>query len=206
MAGRSGRARGMSLPEAATQASRRELLFMPPKATLCETSRVWFNRHAPRQSNEFGGKRSVDWYASLSRSSGIIRRTKSSNASFLPSARLFLQKGGNGPRTGGQHSYRARETKPFPKSFFFVASTETSALLEKRNHLIREGLKTLGINIHKQVEAVGGTLVDPLLHEVDDLLRCADEPIMSAAASGDNLTNGDGSVLQQTVSRCPVSG
>ena len=29
---------------------------------------------------------------------------------------------------------------------------------------------------------------------------------MSAAASGDNLRNGDGSVLQQTVSRCPVSG
>ena len=122
------------------------------------------------------------------------------------SARLFLQKGGNGPRTGGQHSCRARETKPFPESFFFVASTETPALLEKRNHLIREGLKTLGINIHKKVEAVGGTLVNPLLHKVDDLLRCADEPIMSAAASGDNLTNGDGSVLQQMLSRCPVSG
>lgn len=93
-----------------------------------------------------------------------------------------------------------------PESFFFVASTETPKLLEKRDHLIREGRKTVGINIHKQIEAVGGTLVDPLLHKVDDLLRCADEPIMSAAASGDNLTNGDGSVLQQTVSRCPVSG
>ena len=123
-----------------------------------------------------------------------------------PSARRFLQKGGNGPRTGGQHSFRPRKTKPLPESFFFVASTETPALLEKRNHLIYEGRKTLWINIHKQVEAVGGTLVDPLLHKVDDLLRCADEPIMSAAASGDNLTNGDGSVLQQTVSRCPVSG
>ena len=124
----------------------------------------------------------------------------------MPSTRLFLQKGGNGPRTGGQHSFRAWETKPFPESFFFVASTETPALLEKRNHLIREGLKTLGINIHKQVEAVGRALVCPLFHEVDDLLRCADEPIVSASASGDNLTNGDGSVLQQTVSRCPVSG
>ena len=124
----------------------------------------------------------------------------------MPSTRLFLQKGGNGPRTGGQHSCRARETKPFPESFFFVASTEAPAFLEKRNDLIRKGLKTLGINIHKQVEAVGGTLVDPLLHKVDDLPRCADEPIMSAAASGDNLTNGDGPVLQQTVSRCPVSG
>ena len=124
----------------------------------------------------------------------------------MPSARLFLQKGGNGPRTGGQHSFRARETKPFPESFFFVASTETPPLLEKWNYLIREGRKTLGINIHKQVEAVGGTFVDPLLHKVDDLLRCADEPIMSATASGDNLTNGDGSVLQQTGSRCPVSG
>ena len=124
----------------------------------------------------------------------------------LPSTWLFLQKGGNGPRTGGQHSFRAREAKPFPESFFFVVSTETPAFLEKRDHLIHEGLKTLGVNIHKQVEAVGGTLVDPLLHEVDNLLRCADEPIMSAAASGDNLTNGDGSVLQQTVSRCPVSG
>ena len=124
----------------------------------------------------------------------------------MPSGRLFLQKGGNGPRTGGQHSFRARETKPFPESFFFVVSTETPALLKKRNHLIREGLKTLGVNIHKQVEAVSSALVDPLFHEVDNLLRRADEPIMSAAASGDNLTNGDGSVLQQTVSRCPVSG
>ena len=60
--------------------------------------------------------------------------------------------------------------------------------------------------IHKQVEAVGRTLIYPLLHKVDNLLRGADEPIMSATASGDNLTNGDGSVLQQTVSRCPVSG
>ena len=125
---------------------------------------------------------------------------------FLPSARRFLQKGGNGARTGGQHPFRAREPKPFPESFFFVASTETPALLEQRYHLICEGLKTLGVDIHKQVEAVGGTLVDPLLHKLDDLLRRADEPVMSAAALGDNLTNGDGSVLQQTVSRCPVSG
>jgi hypothetical protein len=65
----------------------------------------------------------------------------------LPSARLFLQKGGNGPRTGGQHSFWARETKPFPEGYFFVASTEPPALLEKRNHLIHKGLKTLGINI-----------------------------------------------------------
>ena len=113
----------------------------------------------------------------------------------MPSAWLFLQKGGNGSRTSGQHSCGPWKTKPFPESFFFVASTETPALLEKRNHLIREGLKTLGVNIHKQVEAVGGTLVDPLLHKVDDLLRCADEPIMSTTASGGNLTNGDGSVL-----------
>src|SRR3954451_21629121 len=130
----------------------------------------------------------------------------SRRGNFLPSARLFLQKGGNGPRTGGQHSCRARETKPFPESFFFVASTEAPALLEKRNHLIHEGCKTLGINIHKNVEAVGGTLVNPFLHKVNDLLRCAHEPIMSAASSGDNLTNGDGSVLQQPISRCPVSG
>jgi len=72
--------------------------------------------------------------------------------------------------------------------------------------MVRERFKTLRIDIHKQVETVGGPLVDPLLHKVDDLLRCAHEPIMSGAASGDNLANGDGSVLQQTVSRCPVSG
>ena len=119
---------------------------------------------------------------------------------------LFLQKGSNGSRIGGNYPFRARKPEPLPESFFFVASTETPTLLEKRDHLIREGRKTLGINIHKQIEAVGGTLVDPLLHKVDYLLRCADKPIMSAAASGDNLTNGDGSVLQQTVSRCPVSG
>src|SRR5215469_1207259 len=125
---------------------------------------------------------------------------------ILPSVRLFLQKGGNGPRAGGQHSFRARESKSLPESFFFVASTETPALLEKRNYLIHEGLKTLGIHIHKQVEAVGSTLVDPFLHKIDDLLGCADEPIMSAATAGDNLTNRDGSVLKQAVSRCPVSG
>src|SRR5262249_42647720 len=69
-----------------------------------------------------------------------------------------------------------------------------------------ESLQPLGVNVHKHVEAVGRTLVNPLLHKVDNLLRGADEPIMSTTASGDNLTNGDGSVLQQTVSRCPVSG
>src|SRR5580704_16039231 len=98
------------------------------------------------------------------------------------------------------------KTKPFPESFCFVASTEPPALLEKRNHLARESLKPLGVNVHKHVEAVGRTLVDPLLHKVDNLLRGADEPIMSTTAPGDNLTNGDGSVLQQTVSRGPVSG
>ena len=124
----------------------------------------------------------------------------------MPSACLFLQKGGNGSRTSGQHSCRSWKAKPFPESFCFVASTEPPALLEKRNHLARESLKPLGVNVHKHVEAVGRTLVDPLLHKVDNLLRGADEPIMSTTASGDNLTNGDGSVLQQTVSRCPVSG
>jgi hypothetical protein len=43
------------------------------------------------------------------------------------------------------------------ESCFFVPSTETPTLLEKRDHLIREGRKTLGINIHKQIEAGGGT-------------------------------------------------
>ena len=97
-------------------------------------------------------------------------------------------------------------SKPFPEGFCFVAATEPPALLEKRNHLARESLQPLGVNVHKHVEAVGRTLVHPLLHKVDNLLRGADEPIMSTTASGDNLTNGDGSVLQQTVSRCPVSG
>ena len=130
----------------------------------------------------------------------------SRRGSFLPSACLFLQKGGNGSRTSRQHSCRPWKTKPFPESFCFVASTEPPALLEKRNHLARESLKPLGVNVHKHVEAVGRPLVHPLLHKVDNLLRGADKPIMSATASGDNLTNGDGSVLQQTVSRCPVSG
>src|SRR5271168_4274039 len=102
---------------------------------------------------------------------------------LAPSLGLFLQKGSNGSRTGRNYPFRARKPEPLPESFFFVASTETPTLLEKRDHLIREGRKTLGINIHKQIEAVGATLVDPLLHKVDDLLRCADEPIMSAAAS-----------------------
>ena len=123
----------------------------------------------------------------------------------MPSACLFLQKGGNGSRTSRQHSCRPWKTKPFPESFCFVASTEPPALLEKRNYLACESLKPLGVNVHKHVEAVGRTLVDPLLHKVDNLLRGA-EPIMSTTASGDNLTNGDGSVLQQTVSRCPMSG
>ena len=114
---------------------------------------------------------------------------------FLPSACLFLQKGGNGSRTSGQHSCGPWKAKPFPESFCFVASTEPPALLEKRNHLARESLQPLGVNVHKHVEAVGRTLVDPLLHKVDNLLRGADEPIMSTTASGDNLTNGDGSVL-----------
>src|SRR6516225_9199943 len=124
---------------------------------------------------------------------------------FLPSACLFLQKRGNGSRTSGQHSWGPWKTKPFPEGFCFVASTEPPALLKKRNHLTRESLQPLGVNVHKHVEAVGSTLVDPLLHKVDNLLRGADEPIMSTTASGDNLTNGDGSVLQQTVSRCPMA-
>ena len=146
----------------------------------------------------------------LRESLGLAYRSRVGGSSrrenFLPSARLFLQKGGNGSRTSGQHSCRPWKTKPFPESFCFVASTEPPALLEKRNHLTRESLKPLGVNVHKHVETVGRTLVDPLLHKVDNLLRGADEPIMSTTASGDNLTNGDGSVLQQTVSRCPVSG
>ncbi len=73
--------------------------------------------------------------------------------------------------TSGQHSCRPGKAKPFPEGFFFVASTETSALLEQRYHLLGEGLKTLGIDIHKQVEAIGRALVDPLFHKVDDLLR-----------------------------------
>ena len=136
-----------------------------------------------------------------SRVGGSSRR-----GSFWPSACLFLQKGGNGSRTSRQHSCRPWKTKPFPKSFCFVASTEPPALLEKRNHLARKGLKPLGVNVHKHVEAVGRAFVDPLLHKVDNLLRGADEQIMTTAAARDNLTNGDGSVLQQTVSRCPVSG
>ena len=130
----------------------------------------------------------------------------SRQGNFLLSACLFLQQGGNGSRTSEQHSWGPWKTKPFPESFCFVASTEPPALLGKRNHLARESLKPLGVNVHKHVEAVGRTLVDPLLHKVDNLLRGADEPIMSTTASGDNLTNGDGSVLQQTVSRCPMSG
>ena len=60
---------------------------------------------------------------------------------FLPSACLFLQKGGNGSRTSGQHSCRPWKTKPFPESSCcFVASTEPPALLEKRNHLARAGV------------------------------------------------------------------
>ena|ERR1051325_1903373 len=117
-----------------------------------------------------------------------------------------MQQRGNRLRIGGQHSLRARKTKPFPESFFLIASTKTPALLEKRDHVIRKALKTLRINVHKQVEAVGGTLVDPLLHEVDNLLRCSDQPIHSATAAGDNLTNGNGSILQQTVARCPMAG
>src|SRR5262249_17031239 len=114
---------------------------------------------------------------------------------FLTSARLFLQKGRNGSRTGGQHSFWAWETKPFPQSFFFVASTETPTLLEKPNPLIPENLKTLWVHVHKHVETVGRTLIHPLLHKVDNLLRGADEPIMSTTASRYNLTNSDGSVL-----------
>ena len=64
------------------------------------------------------------------------------------SASLLLQKRGNGLCASGQHSCRPGKAKPFPESFFFVASTETSALLEQRYHLIREGLKTFGVDIH----------------------------------------------------------
>jgi 1-aminocyclopropane-1-carboxylate deaminase len=79
-------------------------------------------------------------------------------------------------------------------------------LLEKRDHLIRESLQPLGVNVHKHVETAGRTLVDSLLHKVNDLLGGADEPIMSTTAAGYNLTNGHRSILQQTGSRCPVSG
>src|ERR1051325_5880623 len=113
-----------------------------------------------------------------------------------PSVCLFLQKGSNGLRTIGQHSCRPGKAKPFPERFFFIAATETSALLKQRYHLLREGLKTPGIDIHKQVEAVSRALVDPLFHKVDDLLWRADEPIHSATATGDNLTNGNGSILK----------
>ena len=125
-----------------------------------------------------------------SRVGGSCRR-----GNFLPSACLFLQQGGNGSRTGGQHSLGPWKTRPFPESFCFVILTEPPALLEKRNHLARESLQPLGVNVHKHVEAVGRPLVDPLLHKVDNLLRGANEPVMSTTTSGDNLTNGDGSVL-----------
>jgi hypothetical protein len=72
-------------------------------------------------------------------------------------ARLFLQQRGNRLRTGGQHSFRAGETKPFPQSFFLTASTETPAFLEKRDHLIDKGLKTLGINRLKPSAARSST-------------------------------------------------
>src|SRR5215831_4922299 len=139
--------------------------------------------------------------AHRSRVGGSSRR-----GNFLPSACLFLQKGGNGSRTSGQHSCRPRKTKPFPESFCFVAPAETPALLEKRNHLTRESLQPLGVNVHEHVETVGRTLVDPLLHKVDNLLRCADKAVMSAAAAGNDLTNGEGAIFQQARSRCPVSG
>src|SRR6516165_1237593 len=128
---------------------------------------------------------------SASRHHSTADRGSSRRGSFLPSTCLFLQKGGNGSRTSGQHYCRPWKTKPFPESFCFVASTEPPALLEKGNHLARESLQPLGVNVHKHVEAVGRTLVDPLLHKVDNLLRGADEPIMSTTPSGDNLTNGD---------------
>ena len=132
-----------------------------------------------------------------------VRGSSRRRGNFLPSACLFLQERGNGSRTSGQHSCGPWKAKPFPESYCFVASTEPPALLEKRNHLARE-VSSPRVNVHKHVEAVGRTLVDPLLHKVDNLLRGA-EPIMSTTASGDNLTNGDGSVLQQTVSRCPMA-
>ena len=97
---------------------------------------------------EYEGLTLRETSACRSRVGGSSRR-----GNFLPSARLFLQKGGNGPRTGGQHSFWARETKPFPEGFFFVASTEPPALLEKRNHLIHKGLKTLGINVYDRLVA-----------------------------------------------------
>src|ERR1051325_10154291 len=134
--------------------------------------------------------------------SGSIRRhfynRKVAPGEPTPSVCLFLQKSGNGLRTSGQHSCRPGKAKPFPECFFFVAATETSALLEQRNHLLREGVKPLGIDSHKRVDPVGGALVDPLFHKVDDLLRRADDPIHSATAAGDDLTNGNGSILQQT--------
>src|SRR6202035_1967725 len=104
-------------------------------------------RHRRRRC--FRGARGLLEDPALARRAGGSSR----QGNFLPSAQLFLQKGGNGPRTGGQHSFRARETKPFPESFFFVASTEPPALLEKRNHLARESLKPLGVNVHKHIEA-----------------------------------------------------
>ena len=60
---------------------------------------------------------------------------------------------------------------------------------------------------HKDVtKTVGRAFIDPLFHEVGDLLRRADKPIHSATAAGDNLTNGNGPILQQPVACCPMAG
>ena len=89
----------------------------------------------------------------------------------------------------------AAETQTVPAEFFLRSFDGNTRVSGEADHLIRESLQPFGINVHKHVEAVGRTLVDPLLQKADNLLRGADEPIMSTTAAGDNLTNGDGSVL-----------
>ena len=65
----------------------------------------------------------------------------------------------------------AVENQTVPGGFLFRSFDGTARASEKRNHLARESLKPLGVNVHKHVKAVGRTLVDPLLHKVDNLLR-----------------------------------
>src|SRR5439155_12029288 len=102
-------------------------------AQPCSPRSSW--RSLLRQPAPFNGRSTIAVPAKTYRSrvDGSSRR-----GNFLPSACLFLQKGGNGSRTSGQHSCGPWKTKPFSESFCFVAATEPPALLEKRNHLARE--------------------------------------------------------------------